>query len=73
MDLPLIYHPDYVAPLPVGHRFPMMKFRQLYELLLADGVAHPQQFHIPGRPPQEWIELVHTWEYSSLLQRYIRR
>ncbi|MBV8885665.1 MAG: histone deacetylase [Chroococcidiopsidaceae cyanobacterium CP_BM_RX_35] len=63
MDLPLVYHPDYVVPLPEGHRFPMPKFRQLYELLLADGVAEPKQFHTPQRPPQEWIELVHTSNY----------
>jgi acetoin utilization deacetylase AcuC-like enzyme len=63
MDLPIIYHPDYVAPLPEGHRFPMLKFRQLYELLLADGVAQLQQFHIPESPHRELIQLVHTSEY----------
>jgi acetoin utilization deacetylase AcuC-like enzyme len=63
MDLPIIYHPDYVAPLPEGHRFPMLKFRQLYELLLADGVAQLQQFHMPESPHPELIELVHTCEY----------
>jgi acetoin utilization deacetylase AcuC-like enzyme len=41
----------------------MLKFRQLYELLLADGVAHAEQFHAPKRPPQEWIELIHLPEY----------
>ncbi|WP_413175303.1 histone deacetylase [Anabaena azotica] len=63
MDLPIIYHQDYIAPLPPGHRFPMSKFRQLYELLLNERVAQPEQFHIPERPPQEWIELVHTPNY----------
>jgi acetoin utilization deacetylase AcuC-like enzyme len=63
MDLPIIYHRDYVAPLPEGHRFPMPKFRQLYELLLTDGVAQKEQFHIPSRPSQELIELVHTPGY----------
>ncbi|MDX2239319.1 MAG: histone deacetylase [Leptolyngbyaceae cyanobacterium bins.302] len=63
MDLPLIYHPHYVAPLPPGHRFPMPKFRMLYEQLLADGVAHLSQFHTPDRPAKDWIELVHTPEY----------
>ncbi|MEA5515334.1 histone deacetylase [Nodularia sp. UHCC 0506] len=63
MELPIIYHPDYIAPLPVGHRFPMSKFRQLYELLLAEGVAQTEQFHTPKRPPLELIELVHTPEY----------
>lgn len=41
----------------------MSKFRQLYELLIADGVADPEQFHTPKLPPQEWIELVHTPDY----------
>ncbi|MEA5580357.1 histone deacetylase [Nodularia harveyana UHCC-0300] len=63
MELPIIYHPDYIAPLPAEHRFPMPKFGQLYELLLADGVAQSQQFHTPKRPPLELIELVHTPEY----------
>jgi acetoin utilization deacetylase AcuC-like enzyme len=63
MDLPIIYHPDYVTPLPEGHRFPMPKFGKLYELLLSDRIATPDQFHIPQIPPLEWIELVHTPEY----------
>jgi acetoin utilization deacetylase AcuC-like enzyme len=63
MDLPLVYHPDYVAPLPPEHRFPMAKFRQLYETLIADGVAHSHQFHLPALPPRDWIQLVHTPEY----------
>ncbi|BAT51113.1 histone deacetylase/AcuC/AphA family protein [Nostoc sp. NIES-3756] len=63
MELPIIYHPDYVAPLPEGHRFPMSKFKKLYELLLTDGVAQQEQFHTPKRPPQELIELVHTPDY----------
>ncbi len=63
MDLPIVYHPDYVAPLPEGHRFPMPKFSKLYQMLLADGVAIQEQIHIPEHPPHEWIELVHTPEY----------
>lgn len=63
MDLPIIYHQDYIAPLPLGHRFPMSKFRQLHELLLANRVAYPEQFHTPECPPQELIELVHTKSY----------
>lgn len=63
MDLPIIYHPNYVVPLPDSHRFPMPKFRQLYELLIADGVAHPEQFHTPQLPPTAAITSVHTPEY----------
>lgn len=69
MDLPIIYHPDYVAPIPEGHRFPMPKFRQLQELLLSDRVATPKQFHSPEPPPTKWIELVHTPEY---IQAYLQ-
>jgi acetoin utilization deacetylase AcuC-like enzyme len=65
MPLPLTYHPDYVAPLPAGHRFPMPKFKQLYDLLIADGVASPDQFQAPQPPPRAWVELVHTPEYVS--------
>ncbi len=67
MDLPFVYHPSYVAPLPDGHRFPMAKFGKLYDLLLKDGVAIPAQFHRPDLPPTEWIELVHSSDY---VQRY---
>ncbi|MBW4695778.1 MAG: histone deacetylase [Lyngbya sp. HA4199-MV5] len=63
MPLPIVYHPDYVAPLPDGHRFPMTKFRLLYERLLVDGVVDEAQVHLPERSPQEWLELVHTAEY----------
>ncbi|MEM9979239.1 MAG: histone deacetylase, partial [Cyanobacteria bacterium P01_D01_bin.2] len=34
--LPVIYHPDYVTPLPAGHRFPMPKFKLLRDLLVRD-------------------------------------
>lgn len=63
MDLPLVYHPQYVAPMPPGHRFPMMKFQRLYELLLSDEVASLKQFHRPERSPNHYIDLVHTPQY----------
>lgn len=63
MELPLVYHPGYVAPLPIGHRFPMQKFSQLHDLLLTDGVVYARQFHTPVPPPIDWLELVHTPDY----------
>lgn len=68
MNLPLVYHPDYVAPLPLGHRFPMAKFGELYQLLLEDGIATPNQFHQPELPPIPWLELVHTPDYITAYQ-----
>ncbi len=63
MNLPIIYHPDYVTPLPDNHRFPMPKFKLLHDLLIADGVIQPEQVKPPEKPPREWLELVHTPEY----------
>ncbi|MPC15199.1 uncharacterized protein E2C01_007984 [Portunus trituberculatus] len=36
--LPIVHHEKYVCPLPPNHRFKMMKFHYLYEILLRDGV-----------------------------------
>ena len=65
MDLPLVYHPNYVAPIANTNRFPMEKFRLLYEMLLADGVAQPEQFFRPELPDLEAIALVHDREYVN--------
>lgn len=61
--LPVVYHPDYVAPLPPGHRFPMHKFRLLQELLLLDRVITPEDIYAPELPDLATIELVHSPEY----------
>lgn len=63
MNLPVVYHRDYVAPLPDGHRFPMAKFKLLYDLLLTDGVTCFESTYTPEVPPQALIELVHQDEY----------
>jgi acetoin utilization deacetylase AcuC-like enzyme len=65
MSLPLVYHRDYVAPLPDGHRFPMEKFRLLYEQLLNDQVATLDQFYAPERPSLDWLTLVHEPDYVN--------
>ena len=61
----VIYHPDYVAPLPEGHRFPMPKFKLLRDLLLKDEVIKPEQIHQPELPDLATIQLVHTAEYAT--------
>lgn len=63
MSLPIVYHPDYVAPLPEAHRFPMPKFKLLHDWLLTQNIIEPSQVYLPKLPPQELIELVHTPEY----------
>jgi acetoin utilization deacetylase AcuC-like enzyme len=66
MSPPLVYHPDYVTPLPDGHRFPMGKFKILHDLLLADGVV--DRVYQPELPTTDWIELVHTPTYVQSYQ-----
>jgi acetoin utilization deacetylase AcuC-like enzyme len=61
MSLPIVYHPSYVAPLPPGHRFPMVKFRLLYEKLLSDRLL-TRAFQ-PQAPDLELIQLVHCPNY----------
>lgn len=59
----IVYHPDYVAPLPDAHRFPMPKFKLLRDLLLKDEVITTEQIYQPELPALELIKLVHTPEY----------
>ena len=63
MDLAVVYHPDYVAPLPDGHRFPMNKFRLIRDLLLKDGIVTPNRIFTPQLPQLEQFQLVHTPNY----------
>lgn len=63
MALPLVYHPDFVSPLPPHHRFPMPKFGRVYQMLIRDGVALPYQFHIPAPADPSTLELVHDSGY----------
>lgn len=59
----IVYHPDYVAPLPDAHRFPMPKFKILRDLLLKEEVIQLEQIYQPELPSLELIQLVHTPEY----------
>jgi acetoin utilization deacetylase AcuC-like enzyme len=61
--IPIVYHPHYVATLPQGHRFPMVKFQKLYDLLRKDGILNPETLYQPEIPDQSLLELVHTPDY----------
>ncbi|MBR8830433.1 MAG: Acetoin utilization protein AcuC [Chroococcopsis gigantea SAG 12.99] len=69
MALPVVYHPDYVTPLPDGHRFPMPKFQLLHDLLLEDGVTDKHSIHSPEIASTELIGLVHNREYVEAFCR----
>ena len=59
---PIVYHPDYQATLPDGHRFPMGKYRRLSEVLLARGLA-PGGFVRPEPAGVDLIAGVHDRSY----------
>lgn len=63
MPLPVVYHPDYVTPLPPEHRFPMPKFWMVQHLLLRDGLITPRQIHRPVIASPPLLAQVHTDAY----------
>ena len=54
----IVFHPDYTAPLPPGHRFPIGKFGRIKELLLADAVIGAAALRRPE--PVTEAELCHA-------------
>jgi acetoin utilization deacetylase AcuC-like enzyme len=61
--LPLFHHPDYVAPLPAGHSFPMSKYGWLPQVLAEAGQA--VQIITPQPAPPAWAEAVHDLDYVA--------
>ena len=62
---PLVHHPDYVAPLPPGHSFPMDKYGLVMVALREAGAAWDE--HAPEPCPREWVEAVHTPDYVDMV------
>ncbi len=65
--LPIVHHPNYAAPMPPGHRFPMDKFRLVMRRLLDDGVVTTAQCHRPEPAPRRWLERVHAKDYVNAI------
>ena len=70
--LPLIYHPIYSQlDLPNGHRYPIMKYRYLYqavmEKLASEDWGRPIEFFQPSPLSTDDIKRVHDGEYVDLL------
>ena len=63
MNLPIVHSPHYQATLPPNHRFPMGKFRRVAEVLVEEGLAAPDSFHVPAPAPAGWIALAHDNAY----------
>ena len=69
LTLPVVYHPQYSAPLPSTHRFPMAKFRLLHQLLLEQGVIQTNQVHQPLSIARTDLERVHPRAYHEAFSR----
>ena len=61
--LPIVHHPDYIAPLRPGHRFPMSKYGYLREALISRGLLAPGGYVAPAAASRGQIELAHQPEY----------
>lgn len=63
MPLQIVHSPSYDAKFPAGHRFPMSKYKFLADVLLRDGLATADSFHVPGPAPRNWPKLAHDSSY----------
>jgi acetoin utilization deacetylase AcuC-like enzyme len=61
--LPLFHHPDYVAPLPAGHSFPMSKYALVLMALAQAGQA--VALTAPEPMPAQWVAAVHDPDYVA--------
>lgn len=66
---PLVYSPHYSIPWPAGHRFPMAKYRLLYETLVRRGWATRSNLYRPAPCRRETLCLAHCPTY---VDRFLR-
>jgi acetoin utilization deacetylase AcuC-like enzyme len=61
--LPIVHHPDYIAPLRAGHRFPMSKYGYLRAALQRRGLLALARSLSPGPAGAGQIALAHDAGY----------
>ncbi|NVJ86127.1 MAG: histone deacetylase [Algoriphagus sp.] len=66
--LKIAWSPEYVHPLPKGHRFPMEKYELLPEQLIYEGTVHSSNFFKPQPLPEEEIIAIHNLAYWEKLK-----
>lgn len=65
--LAVAYHPEFVHPLPTGHKFPMEKYQLLYEQLLYEGSLESSNFFEPEICDPTHILSTHDSDYFNQL------
>lgn len=66
--LKVAWSPEYVLPLPPGHRFPMSKYEMLPQQLLYEGTLQEVNFFKPEPVAENWITITHENEYWQKLK-----
>ena len=61
--LPIVHHPEYLAPLRPGHRFPMSKYGYVRAALVSRGLLTPGGYLAPAKATRGQIELAHQPNY----------
>ncbi len=66
--LKIAYHPQYAHPLPVGHRFPMLKYELIPEQLLHEGTIVNDNLFTPSLLEEQYIINTHDVDYWEQLK-----
>ncbi|WP_066718868.1 histone deacetylase family protein [Sphingomonas pituitosa] len=61
--IPVVHHPDYVAPAPAGSAYLWNKNGLVRDLLQAEGGRIA--WHVPDAMPPHWLEAVHDPDYVA--------
>ncbi|RYZ54096.1 MAG: hypothetical protein EOP49_05875 [Sphingobacteriales bacterium] len=59
----IAFAPNYLLPLPPGHRFPMLKYELIPEQLLHEGIITNTDLHSPDPVNEDIIIRTHKQEY----------
>lgn len=65
--LKIAWNKYFNHPLPVGHRFPMIKYDLIPEQLIYEGAIKEENLFAPGLLPEEMVLLAHTAGYWKKL------
>lgn len=61
----IAYHTSYYHQLPVGHRFPMIKYELIPAQLLHEGTVKSSAFYSPEPATFETVTLAHAYTYAK--------
>lgn len=61
------YSPDYYAPIPENHAFPMRKFEGLYAYLIEQSIINASNVITPGKADWSILSHVHTPRYLNAI------